>query len=240
MEYVGIDGCKAGWFAAALTENGVKPYLHNSFAEAWNYHKGAQSIFVDMPIGLPTSGARTADLEARRSLPPHLKSSIFNVPARQAVFVETKTEARSINHKLTGKSLSAQSLGLCAKIREVDDCMQRHPEARGAIRESHPEVCFCLLSPTMPRYAKKDLLGSLERLRIIGLFIDEAENFLAEARHRHPRSHVASDDMLDALVLAISAKECKETPLFFPADMNTPPEDETGLPMAIWHPEPAR
>ena len=66
------------------------------------------------------SGTREADQEARNALPSKLKSCVFNTPVRKAVYAGTKIEAKSINEKLSGKSLSEQSLGLIGKIWEVD------------------------------------------------------------------------------------------------------------------------
>ena len=238
MWYVGVDACKGGWFAAGLGPDGVRTALCPAFADVWERFCPIGRLFVDMPVGLPERGSRAADAEARRALPSRLKSSIFNVPVRGAVYAPEKAEAKSINEQLSGKSLSEQSLGLILKIREVDAWLQVRPDRREAVFESHPEVCFGRLGRGYPAHAKKDFLGGLERLRIVEHFIPDAESVLAEARSRHTRTVVAADDMLDALILAVAARESGERPCFFPSGADRPETDATGLPMAIWYPEP--
>lgn len=235
MKYVGIDGCKGGWFAACLNEKQTKWSLHTTFDDIFAVYNQAQCFFVDIPIGLPVSGTREADGAARAALPSHLKSSIFNVPVRDAVYAATKQEAKSINKQLTGKSLSEQSLGIAKKILEADVFLQKNRQWRDMVFESHPELGFVTLTGKETRFRKKDLLGGLERLRIIEKYVPEVENILAEIRKCHPISKVASDDILDAFILALSANKCKGTPKFFPQDKKTPPRDTTGLPMAIWY-----
>lgn len=234
MQFLGVDACKGGWFAAILEEDQAKWALYESFADLVANHKQMQACFVDIPIGLPDRGSREADAEARKALPSYLKSSIFNVPVRKAVYAPTKAEAKSINQKLTGKSLSEQSLGISMKIREVDEVLQKWPKIRSRVYESHPETCFIRMAGVQTQYRKKDLLGGLERLRIIRNFLPKIEEFLIAVRKEHSQSVIGSDDVLDSFILAVTAKECKGSPRFFPQGQNEPPKDETGLPMAIW------
>lgn len=238
MKYVGVDGCKGGWLAISLGESeheGIEWSLFETFAQLWSNCNDAQYLFVDIPVGLAGAGTREADQEARRALSSCLKSSIFNTPVRKAVYAATKAEAKSINQKLSGKSLSEQSLGIMKKILEVDRFIQAHAEGRVKIFESHPEVCFGALAGQPLSYGKKDLLGGLERLKIIRNFVPNAEEILVSVRKMHVRSKVEGDDVLDACILALTARECKGNPMFFPAGRSEPPRDETGLPMAIWY-----
>lgn len=239
MKYVGVDGCKGGWIAVGLDENRVEWDVFDSFAGIFDNHNDLQVCFVDMPIGLPASGNREADSAARKALPSHLKGSIFNVPVRSAVYAASKSEAKSINEKLTGKSLSEQSLGIVPRIREVDEFLQKRTDLQEQVFESHPETCFIRLSGADTRYRKKDFLGELKRFRIIRNFVPNLEDILISIRNDHPQSKVGNDDVLDAFILALTARECKGTPRFFPEGLKTPPRDETGLPMAIWYHEMA-
>ena len=62
----------------------------------------AELLLVDIPIGLPETGAeRACDLMARRLLGPR-KSSVFPVPVRQAVHAPTYQEACDLNATATG------------------------------------------------------------------------------------------------------------------------------------------
>ena len=117
MRYVGVDACRAGWFAVLLGGDGPEFRVCESFAEVWAWAGQGARLFVDIPVGLPAEGTRRADREARQALPAHLKSTLFNTPVRRAVYAESKEEARRINRQLSGKSLSEQSLGIMKKLR---------------------------------------------------------------------------------------------------------------------------
>ncbi len=116
---------------------------------------------------------------------------------------------------------------------DVDSFLQTHPEAAEKEHESHPGTCFGRLAGHFPAHGKKDLLGGIERFRITRKFLQNLKEFMAFVREWHPRSKVAGDDILDACILAVTARECAGAPKFQPAGMGTPPRDETGLPMAI-------
>lgn len=237
MRYVGVDACRSGWFAVGLGGEMPQYSVCETFAGVRQWAGPEARLFVDIPIGLPAEGARAADREARQALPAHLKPTVFNTPVRRAVYAATKAEARQINRELTGKSLSEQSLGIVEKIKDVDSFLQTHPEGVAAVFESHPETCFGRLAGRFPDHGKKDLLGGLERFRIIREFMPEVEEFMRTVRRQHPRSKVAADDILDACILAVTARECGGRPRSLPAGSGGPPRDETGLPMAIWYHE---
>jgi predicted RNase H-like nuclease len=220
-----------------LGRGGPKFTVRDSFAEVWEWAGEGASLFVDIPIGLPAEGSRQADREARQALPAHLKSTIFNTPVRRAVYAGSKEEARQINRQLSGKSLSEQSLGIMKKIKDVDSFLQAHPDSVPSVFESHPETCFGRLTARFPAHGKKDLLGGMERFRITREFIPNLEPFMVSVREGHARSKVASDDILDGCILAVTARECGGNPRFLPAGLDAPPRDETGLPMAIWYHE---
>jgi predicted RNase H-like nuclease len=242
MKCVGVDGCRGGWLAVS-TDDGARweVALHREFAGVWRAHPDAVTVFVDIPIGLPSQGDRRADGLARRRLGPR-GSSVFNVPARQAVWAmdaaggqgdlaARKEAARSFNRQLVGKSISEQSLGIVPKILEVDRFLSAAPEVRGRIFEAHPELCFAMAVGRPMEYAKKDFLGGLERLGAVEAHVPGARALLARVRREHPRSVVDADDVLDAMILAVSAHACGGRP----ASLPDPPErDGTGLPMAIW------
>lgn len=237
MRYVGVDGCRDGWLAVVIDGDNVSWMLCPTFAGLVDRVADHCCLFVDIPIGLPATGTREADRQARNSLPGHLKGSIFNTPVRKAVYATDKSEAKHINQKLSGKSLSEQSLGIARKILEVDTVLQERSALRGRLFEAHPEVCFSRLAGHSLQYVKKDLLGGLERLRILEKWIDEPQRLLVEVRNEVARSRVGGDDVLDACVLAVAARKSGGSPACFPLEKNSPPLDETGLPMAIWFPE---
>ena len=68
---VGVDGCKAGWFAVALTDDGEWSHAVYESAEALlDRYADAGRILIDIPIGLVEGRPkeRKCELEARRLL----------------------------------------------------------------------------------------------------------------------------------------------------------------------------
>ncbi|WP_319469739.1 DUF429 domain-containing protein [uncultured Pseudodesulfovibrio sp.] len=231
MKYVGVDGCRGGWFAVWIEDGHWSCLRYADFRTLWAAHSDARCILVDIPVGLAEDADRAADRQMRPVL-GNRKSSVFNAPVRRAVYASSKAEARSINQRLIGKSLSEQSLGIVKKMKEVDSFLLETEGAREIVLESHPELCFAKMAGSPMEYAKKDFLGGLERLRIIRNFVPEVEGMLAGSRALYPRSAVEADDMLDAFILAVTAwkGQGRLTP------MPDPPEiDGRGLRMAVWY-----
>src|SRR5207247_2138530 len=86
VDFVGVDGCRAGWIAIALTESGAHSYLvAPTIADVARRHPTAL-VLVDVPIGLRDSerGERQCDLEARATLGPR-GVSVFPAPCRSAL-----------------------------------------------------------------------------------------------------------------------------------------------------------
>ena len=77
---IGVDGCKAGWFAISLSPSGAWRFdVHRDFAAVWDSYREASLVLVDIPIGLVDSGpdGRRCDAIARRLLRPNRASSVF-------------------------------------------------------------------------------------------------------------------------------------------------------------------
>ena len=73
MHFVGVDGCKAGWFAVSLTETNewetqVFPDIFTLWDSLWGKYQTDLKIFIDIPIGLRenTTKERLCDLKARK------------------------------------------------------------------------------------------------------------------------------------------------------------------------------
>lgn len=75
----------------------------------------------------------------------------------------------------------------------------------------------------------------MELFRITIDFLKDVEKFMPSVRKRHFRSKVTGGDIRGGHILTLTAQECAGTPKCLPAGMDTPPRDQTGLPMAIWH-----
>ena len=74
------------------------------------------------------------------------------------------------------------------------------------MHESHPEVVFKAFAGTPLSYSKKSKAGFNERINIINKFNSSIETFLDEIYKNYKKYHVQPDDILDASVLAITAK----------------------------------
>jgi predicted RNase H-like nuclease len=187
--------------------------LAASFAEVVSGLRDATVIAVDIPIGLPSEGARAADIAAREFVGPR-RSSVFPTPTRAALAAANYAEARSVL-----PSLSAQSFALGAKILEVERCLSER------VFEVHPEVSFAALAGRHLRYSKRSWNGQMERRRLLG-----AEGI--DLPDELDGGEAAVDDVLDAAVAAWSAgRKSRGESQTLPAE----PPVQDGRPVAIWY-----
>ncbi|RXA21691.1 DUF429 domain-containing protein [Methanosarcina sp. MSH10X1] len=236
--FVGVDGCRAGWFAVLLAmendqnydwEIGVFPdfsCLIDFLKE--NYGQFEPLILIDIPIGLKKggSGERLSDIAARSILKAR-KPSIFPVPCREAVYAENYENACEINKRLTGKSISRQSWNIVPKIRDLDTFLIRNETFRSKVKETAPEVCFQAFMGSPMRYPKKSLEGFSERIRALKNLCQSADKIAGSALSRYRRKEVSKDDILDALVAALTAQLGQKYGFeYVPCD---PEEDPEGL-----------
>ncbi len=108
MNYIGVDGCKGGWFYVSLDDLDTYETDIISDIQSWVDEFYEQClILVDIPIGLRQKGnlERLCDKEARKIL-GNRRSSVFPVPCRKAVYESTYQEASRTNFQLTGKYIS--------------------------------------------------------------------------------------------------------------------------------------
>ncbi len=215
--FVGVDGCRAGWFAVFLAmgndqncewEIGIFPNFSSliDFLKN-NYGQAEPLILIDIPIGLKSGGygERLSDIGARSVLKSR-KSSIFPVPCREAVYAESYEKACEVNKELTGKSISRQAWNIIPKIRDVDAFLIENETFRGIVRETAPEVCFQAFTGSPMKYPKKSLDGFSERMKALKSVCLAADKIADAALSRYRRKEVAKDDILDALAAAITAR----------------------------------
>lgn len=128
---------------------------------------------IDIPIGLPDSGAREADRAARKFIGPRA-SSVFPCPIRPALDAISWQEACEITYQHNGHRVSQQTFAILPKIRAVDECL-RSTDLRQRLFEIHPEVSFASWHGSPTLYAKKDVRGHEQRRALIaGHFGPEA------------------------------------------------------------------
>ncbi len=238
MLYIGADGCKGNWLTVALGEgNHWAVNLFPNIRRIGGCYPRARLILLDIPIGLPEGGERErrCDTEARQRLGAR-RFSVFRVPCRAAVQAESYEEASRINQQRTGRKLSIQMWRIVPKIKEVDVFLGEQAQARWRIREVHPEVCFWALNGGRPMaFNKRSEEGIQERLRVLRRVYRHTEAIVNYAVEKY-RGIAAPDDVLDALVAAVTASNEKRGLMTLPEN---PDCDAHGLPMEmVYYPAP--
>jgi predicted RNase H-like nuclease len=235
--FVGADGCKqGGWVAFFSSGNGdFTPRWFADTPSLWNAARGAARVLLDVPIGL-CDRPRRCDVEARRFIYPR-SSSVFPAPPRWALRCRSLAEADSQKRKRTGtrQKFTRQVWNILPRIREVDALLHSDPTARAAIRECHPEVCFRSLASRPVMYSKKRPEGLRLRRKILARFVPDFSGVARAATSVFPKALVSEDDILDALVAAVTAAAPGERLRTLPS---LPDQDRRGLPMEMVYFQP--
>ena len=214
-EFVGVDACSRGWFSVGLSSgDDYELKVFSSFEKLLEHYSDAKLILVDMPIGLPEdSRGRKCDGIDWRKLGWPRGMSVFPTPTRQtahqaAKFPKDHAAAEAVENEISGKGLSHQTFGIAPKIAEVDMALLNPARApKPLVREVHPEFCFWALNRGRPmQRSKKDDDGIKERLAVLGKAEQRTHDIFCDARARYFKTHVADDDILDALVAAVTGK----------------------------------
>jgi predicted RNase H-like nuclease len=238
MFYIGADGCKEGWLAVKLSErNSWSVRVFKTINDLWQPYKHAKLILIDIPIGLRDGGnrERICDQEARKLLGSKRRSSVFPVPCRPAVYAGTYDIANRISKELTDRGLSMQAWWIISKIKQVDHLLLSDKAARSRIREIHPEVCFWALNGQKSmEYPKRKKTGYDERMEVLRSVFPQTDNLVNNARQKYQDElklrKLAKDDILDALVAAVTASEEGQGLSTIP---EKPEVDSEGLPMEM-------
>ena len=226
----GLDGCRGGWAAAwQAAEGGLLSWgVFASFDAALTALPNVL-LAVDIPIGLPESGARECDLLARRALGRAQAGSVFPAPPRALLAAQSYVEACAAREALDGKKISLQTWNILPKIREVDTALQAQPGLRGQVFESFPELGFFHLNGGMPLpQGKRTREGRQARLALLQAVFGDA---LLDAVNRLRGSGCAPDDLLDAFALLWSAGRILRGQAVRLPDKSV--RDTTGLEMKI-------
>ncbi len=244
----GVDGCKGAWFYVTIGETGEYCYgVVESLSKVVEMADCRDRVFVDIPIGLSDERRpepRKCDQHARWRLNRDLGgqvlssarrrgTSVFPAPVREVLVATSYEDACAINKRITRKGIAKQTCAIVPKIREVDDIMQSSEKARSIVSEVHPELCFWGvngLTPMAHSKKKKKQVGYQERLLVLCEIWPRAAAAAQDILARYKREVVARDDILDAMIAALTARARKLSRL--PAD---PERDSTGLPMQmVW------
>jgi predicted RNase H-like nuclease len=197
---LGADACRAGWVGLLLTSSSrgrvcVAPTFADLVADAAT-RGPLELVAVDMPVGLPDSSRRQADVLARAELGPR-RSSVFMTPTRAALEQDTHARASAMNKDLAGDGISTQAYHLRPKLKEVETVAFGRTHR---VVEVHQEVSFAQLAGHPLPSSKKTPDGMRRRrslLRAAGIVLTRPDRV---------GPGVAVDDVLDAAVAAWSGR----------------------------------
>lgn len=88
----------------------------------------------------------------------------------------------------------------------MDTFLIKNKIFREKVKETAPEVCFQALKGSPMRYSKKDHEGFSEKTKALKRVCPAADKIADSALSKYRRKEVAKDDILDALVAAVTAK----------------------------------
>jgi len=224
---IGADGARGGWIVASVSLDASESA--ELIDITYTAHISAALtdevaiLAVDMPVGLPGSGARVCDREARALLRPH-GSRVFPAPVRAALdHIDDYAAACHVSRMVSGVALSKQAWHLLPKIREVD-AIADDPR----IHECHPEVAFALMNGSTVAASKKSATGAAERRALLRTAL------ALPADWTPPRLPGAADDVLDALACAWSAvRIARGESITLGRSDGVVPRDSRGRPMRI-------
>lgn len=235
--YAGVDWARKGWFAVFLTADGgcegdFYPTLWNLWRDQGD---DINRMLVDIPIGLCEDTKRACDVAAKAYIGPRQQSSRFYTPIREAVYAQNidlgKERHRGAD---TDFSIQNQAWGLVPRIREADafveDC-----DASSKVLETHPECCFVALNDHEHlSNSKKTEEGIEERLQLLDSATEiDVREFYEDARSIFREPSYApvigdKDDIVDALVAAVSAAFTEEELPSLPRDAEPDYDDHLG------------
>ena len=227
MGVLGVDGCRAGWFGVVLADHdqilGVFGPSLDELVSAASRVTAVEVVAVDMPIGLPDSGSRRADVLARKFV-GRRAPSVFPTPVRGTLAGETHAEASALSRELSGKGLSQQAFALKSRLLEVEDWVRR---STVPVIEVHPEVCFAEMAGSPLDHSKHQPEGLVLRRSLLeGEGISVPNDLWAMGRV------AAADDVLDAAAAAWTGRRFAQG---LASSMPDPPEVfSDGLDSAIW------
>lgn len=231
--YVGADVASGSWVAVAFDAEGFDhATVFAEVGDLWlEYEDRADRILLDVPIGLVEdgSGGRACDSLAREVLGPRSRA-VFTPPVREATRKRRYPAAKRVNERKTDRSLTKQAFAISDDIAAVDNLLQELSEAQDVIAEAHPEVCFRAFAGEPLSYSKRTAAGYAERMRTLAEFDRDAPPVVQSVAEATGGEDVGVDDVLDAVVLAYTARPSPDDLWTLPSD---PELDSAGLPMRM-------
>lgn len=234
--YVGAAYAESGWVSVAFDRTEfVSAGVFDEVGALWLHHQEhAERVLVGVPVGLldgdeneESGGERACDRLLRSVLGPR-SDVVFSPPVRPAARRRRYTAAARVNERLAGRPLSRRAFEVSTAIAAVDELLQELPEARHAVDESHPEVCYRAFAGEPLEYDPRTAGGYAERMRALAAFDRDAPPTVQRAAEATAGHEVGVESVLDAVALAYTARPGPGELRSLPPD---PPTDSTGLPM---------
>jgi predicted RNase H-like nuclease len=223
---LGVDACRTGWVGVLLAEDGTTSAIIavriEHLIHAAETAGPVQVVAVDIPMGLPDTGARSADLLARQRVGRRWPS-VFLTPTRAAPLAGSHAEASAINRDRTGAGISAQAYGLRTKLLDVDGWLKTTTHR---VVEVHPEVSFAALAGAPLTGSKHSWAGATHRRCLLAAAGITLADDLGAA------GSAGIDDILDAAVAAWTARRVATGQAEHIPDR--PETFSDGHPAAIW------
>lgn len=234
---VGAVRGDSAWVAVAFDGRefdhaGVFPEI----GDLWLRYEEADRILVDVPIGLVEEGDphRRCDVLAGRIVADGngegSASAIDPPPVREASKKRRYSTAARVHERKTGQTLPEASFRRAPSIAAVDELVGEIPEARSAIAESRPDVCFRAVGEHPLQYSRGTAGGYAERMRRLAAFDRDGAPTVQAAAEATAGHDVRIEDVLDAVVLGYTARPSRHPLRSLPPG---PPADARGLPMQI-------
>jgi predicted RNase H-like nuclease len=160
---------------------------------------------VDMPIGLPDTGARHCDQAARDLLGWPRMLSVF-LHLRRPLLDFSDYDAAGRWARADGKGISKQAWNLLPRIAEIDHWVT--PRRQSRVREAHPELIFRALNDGRALAESKKTRAGFDRRRHLlkRAGFGDVDRWLDRLKPEFSRGRAAPDDLLDAYACCWTAR----------------------------------
>jgi predicted RNase H-like nuclease len=231
--YLGVDRASDGWVAVVFDDREFEEAaVVSEIGRLWSrYEERTERVLVDVPIGLVGEGEHGRECaRLARQVVGSRSGSVFTPPVREATRKRRYPAAKRVNERKTGSSISKQAFAISDAIAAVDKLLQEIGDARAVFAESHPEVCFRAFAGAPLEHSKRTAGGYAERMQALARFDSDAPPVVQQVAAATAGADVTVADVLDAVVLAYTARPGPGRVRSLPPD---PPLDAKGLPMDI-------
>lgn len=195
--YLGFDGFRGGWVMAWIEDDGRHGFTYsNRIADLLT--GPFKRAMIDIPIGLPDTGYRRCDQDARKMA----GASVFLGARRGLLKFETFGLANKFYWSKGEPGISLQLWNIRDKIADVERLMT--PGRQRRIGEAHPELLFQSRARGHRLAGKKSAKGRAQRVKSLKrLGFTCIEMMLGQ----RAGTGIRRDDLIDACACAVVARD---------------------------------